>query len=200
MAWASSTRAWGRKFSSPQEGLQGAPDAKAWECRWHTPRSPNGVGLPEADLTWCLQNGRPVETAGSSSLAGSQGRLCSQSQPVLLAATQPNRDARACSQVAEQETEQSSLPPRRPWAGRLQIKIGSCTVEHRRAVGKSVDWSFHRELTGRRPPHVPKAPGTCADSAGRAPGPIQPQPAQCQPGWLTPQFLGNSRTKASTFL
>lgn len=52
-------------------------------------------------------------------------------------------------------------------------------------MGKGADWSFHRAHRAAGRPHVPKAPGTCAGSA-EGPGPIQPQPAQCQPGTADP--------------
>ena len=65
--------AWGR--TQPPGRAAGPPGApKAWGRRWHSPRGPNNAGLPEAeaDLTWCLQKGKPGEIAG---VGGSERRV-----------------------------------------------------------------------------------------------------------------------------
>ena len=97
-----------REDTALSKGCRAPPDApKAWECIWHSPRSPNGAVLPEADLTWCLQNGKPVETAGVS---GPERQVPGEAvqpvlNPFLLAAAQPNAETPGLAhKAAEQET------------------------------------------------------------------------------------------------
>lgn len=122
--------------------------------------------------------------------AGSQGRLCSRSSTRsswrLLSRTQ--RCQGLLTRWRSRRRNNQVCLPEGLGLGRLQDKeLGNCTWGARgKVIGKRCGLVLPQGLTGPQAAPLAEGPGHLCRPSWKGPGPIQLQPAQCQPGTADP--------------